>query len=1252
MPYPGEATFHQEERHDSNRRGAMMTLHKLSAGNGYTYLTKQVAANDAADTGYANLGEYYSERGEAPGVWLGRGLAGLEDGPCVGDRVHEAQMVALFGQGRHPNADAIEQAALATGPTASTRLGQPFAARSASSEFRHELARRVVTHNRERGERPGAAVPDEVRAELRTELAREWFARDHGREPGDARELTDYVIGASRPRAQSVAGYDLTFSPVKSVSTLWAIADPDVAREVAAAHDAAVRDVIDWLEREAVYTRVGANGVQQVDARGLLAVAFTHRDTRAGDPDLHTHVAISNKVQTTGGRWLALDGRPLHRAAVAASERYNTRLEALLTAHLGLRFANRPGEGNAKEPIREIVGVDPALSTFWSKRRSAITARQRDLASEFTRTHGRAPDFAEQTRLFGRANTDTRQGKHAPRSESEQRQAWRAEASAVLGGGESLATMLAGLGVRVNPVPVEPSTVIDPVWAAWVAADVIRSVADKASTWRTGVVRAEVERRVRYFDVPLAHLDAVVEATLAHALSPELTVRLGDPDELIEPGALRRGDGSSVFSVVGSQLYTSTAVLDAEARIMHAATLVDGRSLDATTVDVALLEAAANGMPLNDGQAALVRDLATSGRRVQLAIAPAGSGKTTALGVLAAAWTEDGGTVVGLAPTGSAADKLRRAIDLPTDTIDKLLYSLDHDSRPGWVDTIGERTLLIVDEAGAASTPALDRVITFALERGASVRLVGDTKQLAHVASGGILRDIAETLGAASLETLVRFADPLEGRASLALRVGDPVALGYYLDHDRIHAGDHTSTIEQAYAAWQTDRSVGRDSILLARTNRVVRELNVRAQAERVAEHGAAGDQVRLHDGTVASAGDTIVTRHNNRRLPITATDWVKNGDRWQVDAVRDDGGLRVTHADTHRSITLPASYVRTWVELGYATTIHLAQGSTADTCHTVLTGAEDRESLYVAMSRGRVGNHVYLDVSAPADAHAATTPEAIHPSTSVELLERVLARESAKRSATTQRRLDEDPTVRLRTACARYRSTVESAPCEPAAGPGPLPWLPALPTVGDPVWDEYLASRFTQVLERAGAVTAVLPDTRWAAALQEKEPALARQVIVWRAAHAVDASDFRPCGPANGDDAAHQRRLEAFVKADVGALLGETERWRPLIDRIAPGLADDPQWPLLARTFTGADAAGYDVEALLPEVIARRPLPEAHGGRSLYYRLCDAWPEAFEPIRPMQWEPPTTASPHPAPPPDYARAFGNPSISRGGPHR
>ena len=95
-----------------------------------------------------------------------------------------------------------------------------------------------------------------------------------------------------------MGGYDLTFSPVKSVSTLWAIAPPQVAAQVELAHNEAVADALAFLEKHALYTREGTNGVRQVDVTGLVATAFTHRDSRAGDPDLHTHVAVANKVQT------------------------------------------------------------------------------------------------------------------------------------------------------------------------------------------------------------------------------------------------------------------------------------------------------------------------------------------------------------------------------------------------------------------------------------------------------------------------------------------------------------------------------------------------------------------------------------------------------------------------------------------------------------------------------------------------------------------------------------------------------------------------------------------------------------------------------------------------------------------------------------------------------------------------------------------------------------------------------------------
>jgi conjugative relaxase-like TrwC/TraI family protein len=149
---------------------------------------------------------------------------------------------------------------------------------------------------------------------------------------------------------------------VKSVSALWAVADLATAAAIERAHRAAIADALTFLERHALYTRCGTNGVRQVEVRGMVAAGFTHRDSRAGDPDLHTHVAVANKVQTLDGRWLSIDGRILFKATVAASETYNTALESHLRGSLGVRFAERPNPDPRLRPIREIVGVDPALN--------------------------------------------------------------------------------------------------------------------------------------------------------------------------------------------------------------------------------------------------------------------------------------------------------------------------------------------------------------------------------------------------------------------------------------------------------------------------------------------------------------------------------------------------------------------------------------------------------------------------------------------------------------------------------------------------------------------------------------------------------------------------------------------------------------------------------------------------------------------------------------------------------------------------
>jgi conjugative relaxase-like TrwC/TraI family protein len=411
-----------------------MSIHKLSAGSGYDYLTRQVAALDATEKGHVGLASYYTERGETPGAWIGSGLAGI-DGVNAGDAVTAEQMRALFGAGMHPLATKrLQQLAAAdltdTNIKAATRLGAPFKVYAGEvSPFRIEVAKRIATRRAAAGQLADESVSAALRAQVRTDVAREIFRTEHGRDPVDAREITATIAKQSRPRTQTVAGYDLTFSPVKSVSMLWAVADPHVAAQIELSHQAAVQDALTFIERHALFTRQGRNGIRQVNVRGLVAAAFTHRDSRAGDPDLHTHVAVANKVQTLDGRWLSIDGRVLFKATVAASETYNTALEHHLRDRLGVRFAERPDTDPGKRPVREIVGVEPALNQRWSTRRVLIKDRQGVLAARFQRDHGRPPTPVEAVQLAQQATLETRDAKHEPRTLAEQRAAWYAQAA-------------------------------------------------------------------------------------------------------------------------------------------------------------------------------------------------------------------------------------------------------------------------------------------------------------------------------------------------------------------------------------------------------------------------------------------------------------------------------------------------------------------------------------------------------------------------------------------------------------------------------------------------------------------------------------------------------------------------------------------------------------------------------------------------------------------------------------------------------
>ncbi|WP_230978535.1 ATP-dependent DNA helicase [Georgenia yuyongxinii] len=380
---------------------------------------------------------------------------------------------------------------------------------------------------------------------------------------------------------------------------------------------------------------------------------------------------------------------------------------------------------------------------------------------------------------------------------------------------------------------------------------------------------------------------------------------------------------------------------------------------------------------LTAGQAGALEAVATSGRRVDVLVGPAGAGKTTAMRALLAAWTARHGTssVIGLAPSAAAAAVLAGDLGIGCDNTAKWLF--EH-ARGRATFRAGQ--LVIVDEATLASTRTLDCITALAQAAGAKVVLVGDWAQLQSVDAGGAFDLLVHARGddVPELGEVHRFTHDWEKRASLGLRRGEVDVIGTYAAHDRLPEGTTAQMIDAAYEAWRTDLAAGRSSILVTDSAESVRRLNERARAERI-QTGETSPRrdVALDDDARASAGDLVITRRNNRILRTGRTGWGRNGDRWKIVDVRRDGSIQVRRAGRRlgASVVLPADYVAEHVDLGYAVTAHRAQGLTVDTSHVVVAGSTTRENRYVAMTRGRDANIAYVALDKPDDSHATPQP-------------------------------------------------------------------------------------------------------------------------------------------------------------------------------------------------------------------------------------------------------------------------------------
>lgn len=500
----------------------------------------------------------------------------------------------------------------------------------------------------------------------------------------------------ARSKREAVAGFDLTFSVPKSVSVLWALADPTTQGNLYAAHQEAIRQTLEWLEAEVIQARSGHGGVAHVDVRGLIGTSFDHWESRAGDPQLHTHAVIANRVQRVeDGQWVTLDSYTLHRHVVAASEMYNgllfdevqRRTNAVAEQRGGQIRLTLPSENDSvstlinldeSEQSRyrvELVGVPDELIHEFSSRSVAVEAETNRLIQEYEAEHGNSPSTDDLLSMRRQATLSTRTAKvqeatplHMQMFEWKKR-AWDQ-------GFDVHRIVSSALSGEATVIDAEmlPDSTID---------EIARYILDSTATNRPAFTRANLLAatnrllmtvRCQSPKTRLTLVDRITDTAITHAvqLSPN---RMGKPAET-NSNLVR--NGHSIFDQPESWLYSTQSLLDQEQQLRESASTAFGPYLhdsEATREHLSKVEVG-DGHRLAADQADAAHQVLTSERQVTAIIGPAGTGKTTTMRGIHSAWTKTfgPGSVVGLAPSAVAASVLSEEVGMATENIAKWLH--------------------------------------------------------------------------------------------------------------------------------------------------------------------------------------------------------------------------------------------------------------------------------------------------------------------------------------------------------------------------------------------------------------------------------------------------------------------------------------------------------------------------------------------------------------------------------------------------
>ena len=793
------------------------------------------------------------------------------------------------------------------------------------------------------------------------------------------------------------AGLDMTFSADKSVSALWAIANPEVRSKIEDAHNDAARVALeDTVLRHCAYTRIrNRDGEIEVLSADIAAGMFQHGTSRDNDPQLHTHCVIFNAARThRDGKYRALHQHPVYTWMKAAGAVYRNALSWRLQERLGIRMEQYGKDGE----FTRISGMPEDLIGHWSKRRAAIIEAAREMG--FT-VEGNAPRAAA-------ANKITRAGKSPDNDPEIRHRRWHGEADGFVER-EALIASLLGKAKKITQEQIRALT------------EVLEDLPYRLTREEAVFRLPDIVERVGNATAGLLNHDAVATSIERVLLSPEV-VRLTRPPRSAEGRA----------DMAHTRLYSTrhNLQMEQEVRDMAEGMAADtGHSLSAQAIGAKVTGLLKAGYPLSEEQIAAIRSVTSSEGRVAIIEGAAGSGKTTTLRPIADLYREHGQSIIATAVAWRTAVALGNDVDARPFCVDKLLRL----AARGGIE-INKDTIIIVDEAGMLSTRQAHHILQLSERHGAKIVFAGDTQQQQPVEAGPGLRLVCDAVGSVRVDRIRRqkadledilthvqgetperarllassmaeerrtriltYYETMKGKlvftpwqvaASEALRDGDAAsAIAAHHLRGRFHIGyDEEKTLTGLVDDWDRYQRQHPDksSVVLARTRAEVRALSHLMRERRFASvpDGERADTERVtvivSRGTEDERATSPLEIARGDQLRIGATHWEKqlfNGTVVTVEDFKVERGeagtdpsvLISARTEDGRAVSFHHDEIRDWygnirLDHGYALTITSAQGLTVDRTFLLADARPARETIYPAATRHREGLDIYVN--------------------------------------------------------------------------------------------------------------------------------------------------------------------------------------------------------------------------------------------------------------------------------------------------